>query len=59
MENIFSLSEAQDSMERNIHHTQAFRESLSREKAAAPDQMDLVQVIHMEHAQLEEITEEE
>ena len=51
----FFLNEAQVSMEQNICHTQAYQESLLREK----DQANLAQVLNQENAQLEETLEEE
>ena len=46
-------------MERNIFHTQSFREVISRKKAVTADQTDLVQVIDRENTQWAEIIEEE
>ena len=54
----FSLSEAQDSMMRNICCMQDSRELLLRQKAVATDKVDLAKVIDKK-VQLEEIAKEE
>ena len=41
----FSLSDMDDSMQRNIHHSHAYREAFLKEKAVAAHQADLTQVM--------------
>ena len=41
----FTLSEADDSMEHNLHHTQAYWEDLMLQMAAAEDQHALAEVM--------------
>ena len=54
-----ALSEAEDSMDHNLHHTCAYQEDLMWQIAAAEDQPVLAEVSPEEEQELNKIIEEE